>query len=95
MTTWFRQLTRQMTAMTVVFLEVSPSVEMCTCRNVYLVPKAAHQCIPDTAPARMKAQPILLRVESVQAFAKTKNRDRAVVLAEGAMTAAPTTLAML
>jgi hypothetical protein len=84
-----------MTAMIVVFLEVSPSLEMCRCRNVYFVPKAAHQCIPDTAPARMKVQPILLRIESVQAFVKTEKRDRAAVLAEGAMTAAPTTLAML
>lgn len=76
--------------MTVVLRESTPPVE-CTRVNVYIVPMTAHQCMPETAPAMTTAHPILFHHELVHELLKTKNSDRATVLAAAAMTTEPTT----
>lgn len=81
-------LTRHDTTMTVMLRPLlSLSCLRCTRRKV--VPTAAHQCIPDTAPAKTTEQPNLFHQVLVQAARKTKKRDRAMMEAAMAMMPAP------
>lgn len=59
--------------------------------RAYLVPTAAHQCMPETAPASTAAHRILLHQAVFHVDSKTKKTASAVVLAATAIRAAPTT----
>ena len=52
---------------------------------------AAHQCIPDTAPASTHAETTVFHHESAHACRNTKKTASATLLATTAMKAAPTT----
>lgn len=76
--------------MTVVLRELLSLFEL-TRVKVYLVPITAHQCMPETAPARTTAHPARFHHELVQELWKTKKRESATVLATAAMTTEPAT----
>lgn len=60
--------------------------------NLYIVPIAAHQCMPDPAPANTTADTSVFHHEFAHAARNTKNKKSAMVLAATAMMAEPITL---
>ena len=86
-----KHLTRHDTTITVM-LRPLLSLERLRYTRRKVVPTAAHQCMPDTAPAKTTEQPSLFHHVLVQAARKTKNRERATMEAAMAMMPAPTTL---
>lgn len=87
-------LARQMTTITVALDEATllPDL-MDLSRNS--VPRAAHQCIPETAPAKRSAERTRFHQALAHIALKMKNMDRAIVLAATAMTAEPITYCIL
>jgi hypothetical protein len=80
-----------MTTMTVVFRD-SSLLEVLRRTSWYFVPVAAHQCMPETAPARTTAQAARFHQAFVHEALKTKKSASETMLAATAMIAAPTTL---
>jgi hypothetical protein len=87
-------LAKQMTTMTVAFDDASLLLPLADLRR-NSVPNAAHQCIPETAPARRSADRVRFHQALAHIARKTKNMDKAIVLAAMAMTAEPITYGTL
>lgn len=84
--------TRQITTTTVALRDGSLPSGL-TFTSLYCVPTAAHQCIPETAPARITAEKARFHQDAAQVALKTKNMARATILATTAMIADPMTYA--
>lgn len=79
-----------MTTITVAFCDATFPPDLADL-SLYSVPTAAHQCIPETAPASSSADRTRFHQALAHMERKMKNMDRAMVLAATAMMAEPMT----